>query len=112
VAIANQHWWATHFGQEWQETCPGLEQSVSCRFVNLYKNPHLDRPAQRQVASRADALLYNICPIGPRPQGVRARTPVVVVSAESIANYPCQNSRKVMSRAEIEVSHRSCAQVG
>eukprot|EP00775_Hariotina_reticulata_P009873 gene9873-10031_t len=66
---------------------------------------------RQQLAARADALLYNMCPTDPRPEGARPDTPVVSVASESPYNYDCLNQPEVMRKADIDMSYRSCAQV-
>jgi hypothetical protein len=66
---------------------------------------------RQQLAARADALLYNLCPTEPRPDGARPDTPVVSVSMESPGNYDCLNQPEAMRKADMYMSYRSCAQV-
>jgi hypothetical protein len=112
VGIANHHWWTDTWGHDWVEKCDQQDLKLSCRFVNLewdYKD--LTDDAKKDLASKADAFLYHICPNEPLPIGARPGAPVVVASQESATNYPCINDAKLMAKADFEMSYRSCAQV-
>jgi len=87
-------------------------QPLTCRYVNIHSsNNNMTADTRQQLASRADALLYNLCPSEPRPEGARPDTPVVSVSMESPGNYDCLNQPAVMRKADIAMSYQTCAQV-
>jgi len=112
VALVNRHWWPSLWGDEWTDNCHDTVQPYSCHYVNLFsETSKFTEIGRAQMASQADALLYNVCPDTPPPEGSRPNISVIVNSAESSANYPCLDDAGVMSKVSFEMSYRSCAQV-
>jgi hypothetical protein len=112
VALSNNHWWPSAFGQNWEELCHSRGQPIDCRYVNIHSsNPNLTSDERQQLASKADALLYYTCPDGPRPLGANPNTPVVAMAAQGHANSSCMNKADIMGKVQIEMSYKSCSQV-
>jgi len=113
ITLMSQHWWTGALGQDWVEPqCDRYQdQPLACRFLSIVDNSKLTNASADQLVAAADAHLYHICP-GPTHPAARPGTPVVAMSAESSANYPCLDNLTVMQQATIEMSYRSCAQVG
>jgi len=113
ITMVNRHFWAKYFGHNWTEPCSYDSQPLTCRYVNIHSsNNNMTADTRQQVASRADALVYHICPDGPRPEGVRPNVPTVAMTIESPSNHLCMNQPEVMRHADIDMSYRRCAQVG
>jgi hypothetical protein len=113
VTIVNHHWWPYYLGQEWTEPCSYQDQPLTCRYVNIHSsNNNMTADTRQQLAARADALLYHICPHEPRPEGSRLNVPVVAMTIESPNNNLCMDQPEVMGKADIDMSYRRCAQVG
>lgn len=112
VAVLNKHYWAEFFGYDWMEMhCKHKGLPLVCRMVHVHGNKDYEDPAAAyDLVSRADGLMYSLCP-GPRHPAAHPDTPVILHSLESSHMYPCINDAARMRHVQIEMTYRTCSQV-
>eukprot|EP00775_Hariotina_reticulata_P004859 gene4859-5104_t len=80
-------------------------------MVHVHGNKDYEDPAAAyDLVSRADGLMYSLCP-GPRHPAAQPDTPVILHSLESSHMYPCINDAARMRHVQIEMTYRTCSQV-
>jgi hypothetical protein len=111
VALVNLHFWPFFQGQQWNASCSYQGQPMTCQYVNAdSSNTNLTEEQRQKIISRADGLMFHICP-GDRPAVARPDAPSVVMTIESPGNNQCMRTVETMQKGHIDMSYRTCAQV-